>query len=323
MNENEERISKIFSPDALEKAKAVEEEGTKFAYYTSAETATMVLENQELWLRNATVMNDFSEITYGLSLIRETFSGEAGKGFRVAIDEIFSGTIDRAEEIINQQIEDWKLETYIACISHHLATENEAGRLSMWRAYGDTAIVINNKPLLASTDLLGVFSTPVIYQSQEEYEAQLMEVTASIRGNREFLKSLGKDMLVVCIYYMCFITAIASKHPGFSEEKEWRIFYRPNDKILGSSIKPGASLIEAKTVVRNGIPQKIYKLPLKHIPEAGLHNADIPNLLDRIIIGPTRYPYVTVKAFEGILEKLGVKDIADKIVVSDIPLRIN
>ncbi len=323
MIENYERIYKIFTPEAFSETMAVEEEGRRFAYYTTAETAKMVLENQELWLRNATVMNDFSEITYGLSLVEETIYGEVGIEFRAAIDEIASGTISTVEEIINQQADDWKLETYFACISHHLKTENEAGRLSMWRAYGDTAIVINNGPLLASTDLLGVFSTPVIYQSREKYESQLIEVTASIRENREFLKSLGKDNLVLSIYCMCFFTAIASKHPGFSEEREWRIFYRPNDKLLGTAIKPGASLIKAETVVRNGIPQKIYKLPLKSIPEAGLHNADIPTLLDRIIIGPTRHPYVTVKAFEDILEKLGVQNIGDKIVVSDIPLRID
>lgn len=46
----------------------------KFAHYTSAQVATDIIkapgEDRCLWLRNAMLMNDFSEIEYGQQLLR-------------------------------------------------------------------------------------------------------------------------------------------------------------------------------------------------------------------------------------------------------------
>jgi hypothetical protein len=56
-------------------------------------------------------------------------------------------------------------------------------------------------------------------------------------------------------------------------------------------------------------------------PENGLLGADIPSLIDRIIIGPTAYPYVSYQAFAAVLQGLGVQDAGERVIVSDIPLR--
>lgn len=71
--------------------------------------------------------------------------------------------------------------------------------------------------------------------------------------------------------------------------------------------------------IRN-VPQPIYKIPLKDIPEAG-YFAAIPALINRIVIGPTQYPAASREAFVGLLDELGVSDSASKVWVSDIPLR--
>ncbi|PHS26931.1 MAG: hypothetical protein COA84_05615 [Robiginitomaculum sp.] len=63
------KFIQIFQPGLMETYNTIEKNKTRFVYYTSAETAMKVLRNQELWFRNATVMNDFSEISYGLGLI--------------------------------------------------------------------------------------------------------------------------------------------------------------------------------------------------------------------------------------------------------------
>jgi hypothetical protein len=44
---------------------------------------------------------------------------------------------------------------------------------------------------------------------------------------------------------------------------------------------------ELRTV--NGLPQGIYRIPLRDLPEVGYFGA-IPKLVDRIITGPTQYP---------------------------------
>jgi hypothetical protein len=79
--------------------------------------------------------------------------------------------------------------------------------------------------------------------------------------------------------------------------------------------------MEKRVEVLGGVPQVVYALPLRDDPDNGLFGADIPSLLDRIIVGPTNYPYVTMRAFQSVLEDLDVEDFKKKVVASDIPLR--
>lgn len=292
---------------------SVEAEQKRFVYYTSADTAMKVLKNQELWFRNATVMNDFSEISYGLNLIRTVFSGDEGARFRDSIDDICPGTVKLVADLLDGWEHDWLLETYIACVSVHSPDEDRRGRLSMWRAYGNTAIVVNNKPMTAVSDKLAVFSIPVLYLLAEGLTDHLSRITDAVLINRKYLQGLGQDCLVAYVHHMLFRFAIAAKHPGFQEEKEWRLFYRPTEKT-----SPGMT---KEVVVLGGVPQTVYKLRLADEPENGLHGADIPSLVDRVIIGPTAFPYVSYKAFKEVLEDLGVENADKKVIVSDIPLR--
>jgi len=307
------KFNQIFQPGLIEESLAVVNDKKRFVYYTSADTAMKVLRNQELWFRNATVMNDYSEISYGLGLIGSVFSGDEGVRFRNAVEDIYSGTIEKAGELLAGWERDWELETYIACVSVHNPEEDRQGRLSMWRAYGDTALVVNNTPMTAITNLLAVFSIPVLYLSEKGLSDYLSKITDAVLINRTYLQGLGQEKLVACIHNMLFRFAIATKHPGFAEEKEWRLFYRPTERE-----SPGMA---EETVVLGGVPQKIYKLRLADEPENGLHGADIPSLLDRIIVGPTEFPYVSYQAFAGVLAEMGVEGAADKVVLSDIPLR--
>jgi hypothetical protein len=68
------------------------------------------------------------------------------------------------------------------------------------------------------------------------------------------------------------------------------------------------------------VPQPIYKIPLKDIPEIGFFGS-IPSLINRVIIGPTEYPLALSEAFVQLLEEAGVQEAASKVCVSDIPLR--
>jgi hypothetical protein len=67
--------------------------------------------------------------------------------------------------------------------------------------------------------------------------------------------------------------------------------------------------------VVQGVPQPVYKIPLKDIPEAGLFGTTIPDLIDRNIIRPI------LEAFADLLGEAGVADPYKKIFVSHIPLR--
>lgn len=314
MDEITKKYNEIFNPGIMEDVELISRENRKFVYYTSAETAMKIINNKELWFRSTTVMNDFSEVSYGIALTKKVFSGPEGLRFREAIDEIIPGTMEKVEEYISKWEDDWRYETYIACVSMHEFEEDNHGRLSMWRAYGNTALVLNNTPMMSVTDKLEVFSMPVLYVSEEGFSEYLSRITDSILINRKYLMNLGGDTLVSYVSRMLFRFAIATKHPGFKEEKEWRLFHRPSE---GKS----PCMVEEITII-NGVPQKIYKLRLANEPENDLHGADIPSLISRVIIGPTSYPYVSYMAFLDCLNKAGTIDADRKVFCSSIPIRL-
>lgn len=185
------KFLQIFCPGQLEQRLSVVSEQKKFVYYTSADTAMKVLCNRELWFRNATALNDFSEISYGMELCRNVLDGQEGQRFQDAVEDIFPGTIKLASNALSGWVHDWQFETYLACVSIHRPEEDQRGRLSMWRAYGDTAIVVNNTPMTAVSDTLAVFSIPVQYLSEAELKIQLALITDSILINRKYLIGLG------------------------------------------------------------------------------------------------------------------------------------
>jgi hypothetical protein len=108
-------------------------------------------------------------------------------------------------------------------------------------------------------------------------------------------------------------TAVSIKHPGFSEEKEWRIIYLP--------LTNPSPLIQRSTEMIGGIPQIIYKMPLEDNPDKDVVGAGIPSLIERIIIGPSVYPVPMHMAFTDALAKAGIPNAATKVVASNIPIR--
>ena len=246
-------------------------------------------------------MNDHSEIAYGLSVVKKVMKGSIGKRIYSLAEGIYPGTRHEVEHLLERSEEFWKSETYLACLSLHDPNEDQIGRLSMWRAYGDVALVMNNKPFLNENDKLGVYSTPVYY-GENDYERHLNDLVKQIETRAAGLKSCNegeqKTILVNAILMSYFFAAIGIKHSGFSEEKEWRLFFHPQENTN--------PLLERRIENIAGILQPIYALKLKDDPDNGMHEADIPNLLDRIIIGPTLQPHVIKSAFVELLTGAGV-----------------
>lgn len=260
-------------------------------------------------------MNDFSELRYGLNLLKNAMSRTTGERFRQTANEVFPGVIERAGALLNPVIPDWLIETYLSCWSLHDSSEDQNGRLSMWRAYGDVALVLRNRSFRAFSLETGIQSLPVNYFSLRGCEEQLERARRGICSSVPSIREGGEQKFAGDLHLFAFLAAIRTKHPGFEEEQEWRVWFRPADTSRPTAV------LEEKVVVIAGVPQKVWVLPLRDDPEKGLHQADIGSLLDRIIIGPTAYPYVSASAFEALLEQAGVPDAKTKVVVSEIPLR--
>lgn len=309
------KISEIFFQHEAVETNRMIFENKNFVHYTSASCAMSIIKNKEVWLRQPYFMNDFSEVEHGFQCLNSAYSHD-NNFFKAIIDKFhinLSTEIEREfENILNASRND----LYLFCISEHEPSENRTGRLSMWRAYGKeagVAIVLRRDSLFRHYPGLKTYFTPVEYKLNTDFLIKLQKVSQRINENEEFIKGLNREAFKILILTMFRFSILTTKHKGFSEEKEWRIIHTPG-------LEPSKLLVHAVENI-NGIPQEIYKLPLRNNFNEGIDRLELADLVEKIIIGPTKYPLPMYKAFVKLLEEAGVPDAGAKVWTSDIPLR--
>lgn len=314
-----ELLFSVLAPGLLEQAKVLENGEAKLVHYTSAENALNIIRSERFWLRNVRCMNDYSEVQHGIQLLLKVFNENDEARIKRIIeifDGISPGAAGEAIKAFNAWIPSLPNDTYIGCLSL-FRPDDAYGRLSMWRAYasgtGGVALVMNSTPFLAETDNLKAYSLPVAYLSDQQFSDGIdrcLEVLAQVVPTISVLTS-EKIRDTVFWWFLCL--SVSMKHPAFMEEQEWRIIYIPSmDK---------SPVIEESVECVSGVPQIVQKIPLIDDPENGLIQADIPNLLNRVLIGPSQYPIVLRDAFAAAIEAKGVTDAQQRITNSFIPLR--
>jgi Protein of unknown function (DUF2971) len=310
----------IFHPYMLARFQHAAQINTKFVHYTTADTAIRIFENEQIWLRKSSCMNDFMEIEHGFGCLNTAYKKHQ-ELVKNTLSRLFPDIPEKLEQKFNQWLPHFRTDTYIACVSEHGNEntgdeEDRIGRLSMWRAYGGStgvAIVMNNGPFLRQSPALNAYTSPVAYLGVEAFEAEFIKLFASISENATILKSIGEESVIDLIFNSFRYAVLCTKHPGFREEREWRVIYSPKYE------KSGRLIEDFQTI--GGTPQRIFKLPLKNVPDEGFFGAEIPELVDRVIVGPTKYPYEIREAIVSCLLKRGLVDVENRVVVSDIPLR--
>lgn len=315
------RLIEIFVPQAARLRKNLIDSGGLLAHYTTAENALRILKGKEIWLRNVRFMNDFSEVEHGLSMLRRFFNPneeDLGRSaFFAALNGIRPNLVEQALAQFNGVLNQVENQTFITCLSLHHQHENEIGRLSMWRGYGKgaapVAMVIKTHTMARITDALGVFSTPVIYQRPETFFEVMRALPERVSANEGFLREVDPNWLSHILFQMLLTYAISQKHRGFEEEQEWRMIH-----VLGHH---NIGVLEQDVESVGGSPQNVLKLKLENpevMPDAGISVAE---LLERIIVGPSEFPDGIAEGLVSVLTKLGVEDAANKVIISDIPLR--
>lgn len=193
------RLWKIFHPYAADKEATARSQGTRFVHYTSAAAAMSILENQKVWMRKSTCMNDSSEVRHGLERLAKAYNhSDAGQRLRSILDSMFTGL--RAE--IEKGFNDFKafilLDTYLTCVSEHRDEEDTLGRLSMWRAYGVTtgvALVMNNSAFLTPNDVLKAYASPVAYCDDDKFTEEFAKVVNNVEAETDFLKQQDRELI--------------------------------------------------------------------------------------------------------------------------------
>jgi hypothetical protein len=322
--ELENRLEAIFSPYAVRQMKEHFEKQpgqthARFVHYTSAEAALSIIQKKRLWMRNVTSMSDYREVTHGFEIINTILSEPSNrKAFSEVLDAVAPGVAEDAITLFNGWWNDISLNTYITSISEHDDKEDKHGRLSMWRAFGGNtarvAIVVKIPLSLRDGGAFSLIFSPVAYLTEGEVQEQFREIVRNVGQNLEFLKSMGRQKVINNVFNMLVAGVTCLKHEGFKEEREWRLIYGPK--------RSPSPLIKASTKVVGGIPQIVYKIPLDKTVSDTLSGFDLATIFDRLIIGPTQFPWSMPEAFLTALQNAGVSDPAMRVVLSRIPIRM-
>jgi hypothetical protein len=91
MTPQEAEFAKVFYPYTWQKmSPMLNGQKQRFVHYTSADAAMSMIRNKEVWMRKASMMNDFSEVEYGIELIIKSYKKEP-RILKNAIEQAFEG----------------------------------------------------------------------------------------------------------------------------------------------------------------------------------------------------------------------------------------
>lgn len=317
MEPEHEHLLSVFFPQLLDRLKTVVDNDFKFVQYTNADAAMKILQSEEVWLRNIRCMNDYSEVEHGIRCIVEAVKDKTlGGKFNLLLENIQPGFSQEFIGRFNSWLPHFRANTYIACVSEHPKEEDKYGRLSMWRAYGSNnpvALVMNNLAFRAETNAFEAYTYPVLYLDNKGFKDEFASMLNRLQENIDFIKGLSLEQVDRYLFFVLKVYALCVKHPGFNEEREWRIVYTPtmasSDRVLSS--------IESI----QGVPQMVHKIPLANIPEENFHGATISELIHKVIIGPCEHSLILHTAFMHLLADAGCEQSEKLVHISNVPLR--
>lgn len=327
----QERFWQLSMPETYRRSLHIKSNNIRFAHYTTAESGFKILQSGRMLLRNSLVMNDFSEVQHGVNCLSKAYNGEIGERFKAVLRRVESDLPEVLAANFDSDVVGIRTETYLTSISEHgdphtgQGTEDLFGRLSMWRAYAKQngiAFVFKNTPFLSESNALNAFTSPVLYATPDAYEAHFEEIVTNFEQNSDELASLGGQFVHDLVMAAFRMAAQSTKHPSFAEEREWRVLYSPTLLHKNEQLTPEQfARIPTELMTLGGVPQRVFAVPFQNHPEEGFVGATIPELLDRILIGPSLDAMAIQRAFVSLLYDMNVPDPESKVVLTNIPLR--
>lgn len=309
-------LNEIFFPHHNRQLKRVENEEINFVHYTNADTAFKIIKNQEIWLRNVAVMNDFREFEHGKEcLVKLLDDSEEGQ----ALKNIFNVINPQVFDKVYSDFKNWgpyiKDDFYISCFSEDKNKDDDIGKLSMWRAYGGNAgvAIIFKHDFFKMLGNAQLDFSSVAYLRESQLKQEIANLTESISNHRDDIQNLPPNELGKYLFNIFRFSALCNKHKGFEEEEEWRL-------IATASILPKNEFITQEIQTIQGTPQNIVKIKLS---EATYEGKKFKDMIDKVIIGPCQFPFEVKKSVMSALRDIGIQEPESIVRVSSIPLRMN
>lgn len=329
MTNEQAAIANIFMPRMVRELTRARQNEVRFVHYTSADTGLKILRSEQMLLRNSVLMNDFSEVSHGLDCLSSAYKGPLGDRLKEALKKVQPDLPEILEGNFDEQVLDVRAETYLMSLSEHgsgdpleTAHEDRFGRLSMWRAYAPkngVAFVLHNKPFVSESNAIQAFTSPVMYAERDSFLPSFEEVVVGIEKNIDLLAGLGGAFVHDTLIRVFKFAIQSTKHPSFKEEREWRVIYDPT-RLQREGLMTDQQLQRIPTEVMSlgGVPQRVYAIPFKDYPEEGFSGATAPELIDRVLIGPTADSYAIAQAFVAELTAAHVENAADKVIITGV-----
>lgn len=312
---NEEKLSEIFIPNINKDNNDLLNSNLNLAYYTSAETLFSILKYKQLWLRSTMCMNDFQEIRYayeGLNEFLQENNAVMFNRFVITLAEMMSLSEQEARRMFKALLQNvyggLYLYTYIICFSEHNEVKFPDGNLQMFNSYGrgNGACIIFDKENIMQL-YLPIYK--VRYLKKEKIKDIIEDLLARLEENSKTLCSVEHNDLLNYLKLFFIHLIVTTKHPGFSQEQEWRLVV--NTKLLNYNVAFKNSLDE-KVECINGVPQIIKKLSI----------TGYESVLHKIILEPRYELAAEVLAINKLLGENWHFDKLQSIVwSSDIPIR--
>jgi hypothetical protein len=223
-----DQINWILFPHYSRRADEIKKKNGRFVHYTSAENALKIIKDKCIWMRNTTCMSDYREVHHGLDALNRYFSNATNKqAFADALNGCSTGIAEEAFALFNQWWQATQLQTYITSISEHDEREDFHGRLSMWRAFGNStarvAIVVKLSLDIGKNIALAATLMPVGYFTDDELVREMESILQNVRDNEAFLRKVDRGSLLASIFALLVSSVVCMKHEGFAEEREWRV----------------------------------------------------------------------------------------------------
>lgn len=298
--------------------------GEQLYHYTSAQSLLGIIASKELWLSEHSYLNDFSEVTDGLTTLLGLLKTKKGIEY-----------IDLVHSSIEQDIQ----LAMIGKLFYHtfvFSFSEDNDSKSQWSEYGDdykgVCLGFDHKMILdevlhreyainyESTTLAmdyterGLFSK-VIYDDSHKKELLEAIIDKSIEVAKELPEtSLGSNALKVSKYTEIFNEALyvilkllpLFKNSQFASEKEHRIVLQYPIRAMQNIV---ANLDHLDYRVINGVIRPYYRLRFDSLDQ----------IMKSVRIGPLYNDDKSIFTVEEVLNKMGINNTT--VDVSTIPIQ--